>query len=193
MKSDFSRPAACWFLSAGLLAVAGAAARAEEGNASVTRSGPSDEPALSLEILAGMTWPELECLYRNADAGAAPEGFAEGKAIYCPGARFSGARSRLTGIVWRGKIFDGADGSLVNQWRGLRAIRARVGYGSSLLDGKPSILMDYHDTSWVWSDVRDEMREVAPGLYLGRMYRCKKGEPEFQIFFALRACPSSAR
>ena len=189
MKSDLWRPTACWSLAVGLLAVASAAAGESGVSSPVAQADPPVTPVLSVDILAGMSWPELECLYRNADAGAAPEGFAEGKAIYCPGARFSGARSRLTDFVWRGKVFDGADGSLVNQWRGLRAIRARVGYGPSLVDGKPSILMDYHDTSWVWSDVRDEMREVAPGLYLGRMYRCKKGAPEFQMFFALQACP----
>ena len=48
--------------------------------------------------------------------------------------------------------------------------------------------MDYSETSLVWRDVRDEMREVAPGLYLGRMYRRKKCGLEFQIFFALQAC-----
>jgi hypothetical protein len=48
--------------------------------------------------------------------------------------------------------------------------------------------MDYHETSRVWVDVRDEVREVAPGLYLGRMYRRKPCGPEFQFFFALEAC-----
>ena len=60
--------------------------------------------------------------------------------------------------------------------------------GPSCLDGKPSIVMDYGETSLVWADVRDEVREVAPGLYLGRMYRLKPCGPEFQMFFALQAC-----
>ena len=189
MKLDLTRPTACRLLAACLLGITGAAARAGEAAAPATAADAPASAALSLDVLAGMSWPELECLYRSAGAGAAPEGFAEGRAIYCPCGRFSGARDRLTDFVWRGKVFDGAGGCLVNQWRGVRAIRARVCRGPSLLDGNPSILMDYHDTSWVWSDVRDEMREVAPGLYLGRMYRCKKGAPEFQIYFALHACP----
>jgi hypothetical protein len=80
----------------------------------------------------------------------------------------------------------------VNQWRGVRAIRAAVCYGPSWLDGGPSVVMDYHRTSRVWSDVRDEVREVAPGLYLGRMYRRTGCGPQFQLFFALEVCPPPA-
>jgi len=150
-----------------------------------------EAPALSLDRLAHMSWPELEQLYREADAGTIPEGFTAGKAIYCPCSKFAGLRSKLTGVMWRGKVFDGCDGTLVNQWCGFRAIRARVYYGPSLLDGKTSIVMDYGQTSHVWADVRDETREVAPGLYLGRMYRLKNCGPEFQMFFALQACSTS--
>ena len=167
----------CGALAACLIAAAPAPAAAPQ------------DPGLSLDQLARMGWPELERLYRQSDAGPKPEGFAAGKAIYCPCGRLAAARSRLTGVVWRGKVFDGADGTLVNQWCGFRAIRARVYYGPSQLDGARSILMDYSETSWVWADVRDEVREVAPGLYLGRMYRCKAGTLEFQMFFVLQACP----
>ena len=97
-------------------------------------------------------------------------------------------RSRLTDALWHGKVFDCEGGSLVNQWSGVRAIRARVCYGPSWVDGKTSIVMDYSQTSHVWADVRDEVREVAPGLYLGRMYRRKDCGPEFQMFFALQTC-----
>ncbi len=45
--------------------------------------------------------------------------------------------------------------------------------------------MDYRGMSHVWSDVRDELREVAPGVYLGLMYRCKAGQPRMKMFFAL--------
>ena len=138
-----------------------------------------------------MSWPELEQLYREADAGTIPQGFTAGKAIYCPCSKFAGLRSKVTGLMWHGKVFDGCDGTLVNQWCGFRAIRARVCYGPSLLDGKTSIVMDYGQTSHVWADVRDETREVAPGLYLGRMYRLKGCGPEFQMFFALQACSTS--
>jgi hypothetical protein len=147
-----------------------------------------DAPILSLDQLAHVSWPELERLYREADAGAFPQGYTAGKAIYSPCSPFAGLHSRVTGALWHGKVFDNADCSLVNQWSGFRAIHARVAYGPSCLDGKTSIVMDYGETSLVWSDVRDEVREIAPGLYLGRMYRRKKCGLEFQFFFALQAC-----
>ncbi|HVS36628.1 MAG TPA: hypothetical protein VMS17_13785 [Gemmataceae bacterium] len=145
--------------------------------------------APSLDRLAAMSWPELEEIYRASAAGAIPVGYTAGRAIYCPCSRFAGVRSLATKAAWRGKVFDDDGCGLVNQWCGFRAIKARVSYGPSRLDGQASILMDYGQTSWVWADVRDEAREVAPGLYLGRMYRCRHGCPEFQTFFALQICP----
>ena len=144
---------------------------------------------LTLDCLTQLSWPELECLYRQAGPGTIPEGYTPGRAIYCPDSRFAGVRSRVTGALWHGKVFDGCEGTLVNQWLGFRAIKARVYCGPSWLDGRPSIIMDYGETSHVWKDVRDEVREVAPGLYLGRMYRRKPCGPEFQYYFALEACP----
>jgi hypothetical protein len=146
---------------------------------------------LSLDCLARLSWPELECLYRQAEPGTIPEGFTPGRAIYCPDDRLSGIRSKVTGALWHGKVFDGCDGTLVNQWLGFRAIKAQVYCGPSCLDGRPSIIMDYSAPSHVWRDVRDEVREVAPGLYLGRMYRRKACGMEFQFFFALEACPTA--
>ena len=192
IKSRGRRLVACGSLAAGLLAATLTTALGQSPSRSdpeyVSQGAPPQGPALSLDQLARMGWPELERLYRQSDAGTVPLGYAAGKAIYCPCERLAGVRSRLTGVVWRGKVFD-ACGGLVNQWCGFRAVRARVYYGPSWLDGAPSVVMDYGGTSWVWADVRDEVREVAPGLYLGRMYRLKAGEPEFQMFFALRTCP----
>jgi hypothetical protein len=121
-----------------------------------------------------------------------PTGYARGRAVYCPDRRLAGARSALTRALWHGKVFDCAGAGLVNQWCGFRAIRAEVYYGPSWLDGRPAIIMDYSRTSKVWAEVRDEVREVAPGLYLGRMYRRKPCGPAFQMFFALQVC-SDAR
>jgi hypothetical protein len=138
-----------------------------------------------------MSWCELECLYRHAGPGTIPEGYACGRAIYCPGAPLTPARDRFTKALWHGKHFCAADGTLINQWcLGVRAIRARVDYGCSWLDGGPSIIMDYRGMSRVWGDVRDEIREVAPGLYLGLMYRDKSCPPQMKMFFALELTPA---
>ncbi len=60
----------------------------------------------------------------------------------------------MTSFLWKGKHFNADEGTLINQWCGLRAIRAQVSHGTSWIDGKPAIIMDYSGTSRVWSDVQ---------------------------------------
>jgi hypothetical protein len=138
---------------------------------------------LSLEQLAHLSCCELEQLYRQGKVGPIPCGFVHGRAIYCPCTKGAAAKSCISKLMWRGKQFDSC--GMINVWRGgLHAIRAEVYEGCSWLDGKPATFLDYSRTSRVWADVHDEFREVAPGLYLGMMYR---GDccPEFKTFFAL--------
>ncbi len=143
-------------------------------------------PALCLQQLACMNWCDLEQLYRQAKPGTIPAGYLRGRAIYCPDAPLTPARAKMSQTLWHGKHFCPADGTLINQWcLGAQAVQARVCYGDSWLDGQPAIVMDYRGMSHVWSDVRDEIREVAPGVYLGLMYRCKRGEARRKMFFAL--------
>jgi hypothetical protein len=74
---------------------------------------------------------------------------------------------------------------MINHVFGLRAVRATVSYGESSLDGGPAVVIDY-SASRVFSGVRDEVREVAPGLFLGLTYlRSRPCEPA--MFFALDA------
>jgi hypothetical protein len=134
-----------------------------------------------------MSWPELEQIYRQSQAGTIPEGYLRGKAIYCPCSKLAGIRSSVTNSLWHGKLFDACTSTLVNQWSGFKAIKAQVSDGPSWLDGKPSIIMDYSGTSRIWKDVRDEAREVAPGVYLGLMYRRKGCDSEFKLYFTLEA------
>jgi len=154
-----------------------------DGACSLDESAPSIAVPCSIEQLAAMDWPDLERLYCQSQAGSIPEGYVRGLAIYRPGSPFTATRSKVTHFLWHGKDFSSADAMLVNQWLGFRAIRARVCYGPSWLDGAQSVVMDYRGTSRVWHDVRDEIREVAPGLYLGAMFRERSSCPKFVIFF----------
>jgi hypothetical protein len=177
-------------LAWGLLVVLSSRAVADPEVIVSDQPAPAAAPALSLERLACMSWCELEQLYRRASPGAIPTGYLRGRAIYCPGAPLTPARSKMTQAVWHGKLFC-PDETLVNRWcLGLHAVHARVCVGPGWLDGNPSILMDYRGVSHViWKDVRDEIREVAPGLYVGIMYRCKSGQPQMKMFFALELSP----
>jgi hypothetical protein len=156
---------------------------------SPTEADSSAPCPLSLERLARMSWAELEALYRQTVPGPVPQGYYRGRAIYCADRPLSGTRSTLTRLLWHGKHFsagpEGTECTIINQWTGFKAIRARVYPGESWLDGGPSVIMDYQGQSLVWADVRDEIRAVGPGLYLGAMYRRRCPEPKFQMFFAL--------
>ena len=78
-----------------------------------------------------------------------------------------------------------APAALINQFRGLRFIRANVALGDSWLDGRPAHVLDYQKTSLIWNDVRDEAREVSPGVYLGAMYLRRCPEPRLKVMFVL--------
>ncbi|AMV23136.1 hypothetical protein VT84_01910 [Gemmata sp. SH-PL17] len=153
---------------------------AAASDAPVTATAPRRE----MSDLVRMPKSELEALYLASPSATPPSGFVPGRAIKAPGSRFTVANSRATRLAWQGKIFRN-DGTMINRvLGGARAIPADVYEGESLLDGQPSLILDY-SRSKLWPDVRDELREVEPGLYLGLMY---KGKPAQQkMFFTLDA------
>jgi hypothetical protein len=149
-------------------------------------------PALSLEQLACMNWGELEQLYRQGNGGTIPNGYLRGRAIYCPDVFLAPAKSKMSQAMWHGKLFCPEEGIMINRWgMGVTAVKAKVCHGTSWLDGGPSVIMDYRGMSAVvWHNSRDEIREVAPGLYVGIMYRCKHGQSTLKTFFALELTPA---
>ena len=137
--------------------------------------------------LTCMSWDELQNLYRNAQPGTVPAGFVRGRSLFNPCEFMSGPRTKVANCLWKGKHFCPEEGALINQWLGVRAIRANISTGESWLDGKPALILDYADTSRVWHDARDEMREVAPGLYVGAMYLRGCPAPRIKTMFVLEA------
>lgn len=157
-----------------------------------TMPGAGSVPARGMDDLVRMNRPDLESLYRGAEIGTAPTGYARGRAIMNPGSRLTVPASRVTHVLWQGKVFKD-DSTMVNRVFGLRAVHARVYIGESWLDGQPSLILDYRGTSRLFADVRDEVRELSPGLYLGLTYRRRDAGPELATFFALDTRPSSGR
>lgn len=139
----------------------------------------------TMQELVRMPEGDLRALFAVSPAGAVPSGFVPGRAIKNPGSRTTVANSRATRAVWQGKVFRD-DGTMINRVFGLgRAIPADVYVGESITDGQPALILDY-SRSRLWPAVRDEVREVSPGLYLGVMYK-GKANPEVKTFFALDA------
>lgn len=133
------------------------------------------------------SWCELEAIYRAASPGTVPCGFYRGHVVYREDDFLAGPRAKLNNFAWQGKHFYGD--SLINQFRGVKMIRAKVAPGESWLDGRPALILDYHHTSLFWKDVRDEMREVSPGVYVGAMYLRRPHEPKLKVLFVVEACP----
>ena len=66
---------------------------------------------------------------------------------------------------------------------GLNAIVATVYKGPSWLDNRDCIVLDYSETSLVARWIRDEIRAIGPGLYLGRVYWDKTPLIHFALEF----------
>ena len=116
---------------------------------------------------------ELDQLFRQSDAGEIPRGEADGTMLIRPGTELAGPAAKLVHLlVWRGKVFDPERGELRNKILpfGVEAVRAKVYRAPSRLDGKETIVLDYSDTSIVAHWIRDEIRDVGPGTYLGLVY-----------------------
>lgn len=133
-----------------------------------------------------MSQSELDTLFTESPVGSIPDGEAEGTAIVAPGTTFSPTVAQFISLfAWQGKVFDAKKGVLKNKILpfGLNAIIAKVYKGSSWLDAKECIVLDYSDTSFVAQWIRDEIRQVEPKLYLGKVYWDKKRLIDFALKF----------
>jgi len=142
--------------------------------------------AMDAKQLFKMSQQELDALFSAHDAGPIPDGEAKGTAIIAPGTHGSEKIAEFINIfAWQGKVFDAKAGLLRNHILaiGLKAIIARVYKGPSLLDGKECIVLDYSETSLVASHVRDEIRQIEPGFYLGKVYWDKDRLIDFALDF----------
>jgi hypothetical protein len=141
--------------------------------------------AIDVPTLLTMTEAQLNDQFGAATVGPIPDGQAEGTAIVGTGTRFTPALAEAVSLfVWQGKSFDGPHGVLRNRITalGVNAIVAEVYKGPSQFDGKECIVLDYSKTSLVAQRIRDEIRLIAPKLYLGLVY--VHGKPT--LHFALR-------
>jgi hypothetical protein len=142
--------------------------------------------AYDVAKLLTMSQSELDALFTKSPVGDIPDGEAEGTAIVAPGTTYSPAVAQFISLfAWQGKVFDAKKGILKNKILpfGLNAIIARVYKGPSWLDGKECIVLDYSDTSFVAQWIRDEIRQIEPKLYLGKVYWDKKRLIDFALKF----------
>ncbi|MEE9394249.1 MAG: hypothetical protein V3W41_17255 [Planctomycetota bacterium] len=138
----------------------------------------------------GMSPEDLDKIYSSAKAGELPKGDTRGTAIVAGSifARCIAAFARCFG--WQGKVFDifapPDHGLLINKVScfSLTFVVAKVYKDKSWLDGKETIVIDYSTTSFFAKAIRDEIREVEPGVYLGVVFwgQKKAGKKPFLRF-----------
>jgi len=140
------------------------------------------EAIITLDALTRMSPPALAELYQNGSVPVltALSGEPHGRMLALDGVRGPARRAirrlaRRTRFPWRGKAF-----SHRSQDRGDGINRIRLGMdmkwyafettiAPSALDGEPCLYLNYDldENPWFIRMIRDELREVSPGLYLG--------------------------
>jgi hypothetical protein len=159
-----------------------------------TQSAARDAPAepgktrmpYDVQQLLKMSQTQLDELFTSSKPGDIPDGEATGTAIVAPGTAYSPDIAKFINLfAWQGKVFDAKTGVLRNKILplGLNAIIAKVYKADSWLDGKECIVLDYSDTSLVAHWIRDEIREISPGVYLGKVYWGKQRLIDFALQF----------
>lgn len=140
--------------------------------------------------LQSMKADDLAKVYAESPAGVIRDGESLGKAVVLPGTLLGWFLSVISNLIWKGKVFDNKTGELpcflLNKILGMHLIRAKVNYGPSWFDGKQSIIIDYKETSWLAFFIRDEIRQIQPGLFGGYAFvRLPFGGRWNLLFFAL--------
>ncbi len=148
-------------------------------------------PAVELGVsaLLEMSKQQLDELFARSPAGAIPHGECDGTVIAAPGTESAAIAAKVARrLVWKGKVFDPERGELRNRVTpfDLRAVAAKVYRGESWFDHQECIVLDYSETSLIAHWNRDEIREVADGLYLGLAFWRRT---RF-MYFSLRTEPS---
>ena len=141
---------------------------------------------LTVPQLLKMTQDELDELYTSSPSGDIPDGDCQGTVIVAPGTVLTPIKAKLMHLFgWQGKVFDKKKGTLVNKIlpMGHHAIVAEVYKDKSWYDGKECIAIDYSKTSLVAKWIRDEIRCIAPRMYLGVVFMGKKKTIDFVLVF----------
>lgn len=120
---------------------------------------------------------ELDEIYKQVEPGQIPDGDTRGTAIVT-GSTLAKLYARFARLfAWQGKVFDlfppdKTNGILINKITpfSLTFVVATVYKDKSWMDDKETIVIDYSKTSFFFKKVRDEIREVESGVYLGKVW-----------------------
>lgn len=128
-------------------------------------------------------------LFGAGTAGAIPDGRGKGTVLLGTGGRAARVAAALCyALAWRGKVVNARQGRLRNILTplGIQAIEATVYQQDSWYDGDTCIVLDYSKTSLLARMIRDEIREIAPGVFLGLVFWGRRHVLDFALDFRQR-------
>ena len=128
-------------------------------------------------------------LFGAGTAGAIPDGRGKGTVLLGTGGRLTRVAAAVCyALAWRGKVVNAREARLKNIVTplGIQAIEAAVYKQDSWHDGEPCIVLDYSKTSFVARMIRDEIREIAPGVFLGLVFWGRRHVLDFALDFRQR-------
>ena len=164
------------------------------------------DSALTLDSLSEKSVKELGKLYQDATLPkslTALNGTPKGRMLTVRGTDktplFGAVRSvsKISVFPWDGKSFKATNNK---QGTGINRINLTLTQKQwfpfntvivpSVIDGKACIYLDYDlpENPWFIRKIRDELREVSPGLFLGpAMWKDNKGGAALILWFAIDA------
>jgi hypothetical protein len=161
---------------------------------------PSPAPS-SLDDLAALGCDELLALYRQARTPAVTDlrGDLRGRMLAINGAgprlfRWLRAFAAWSRFPWRGKTFtprSQVTGEGINRVFGDRRPRRWFRFETSIAPSRAgdfgAFQLDYdlEENPFFIRAIKDEVREVAPGLFLGQAYVMWFGKPRLALYFGL--------
>lgn len=149
------------------------ASKSTTNTAAAAKTAARRTAKVTVHDLLDMSQHELDALFKASPKGEVPTGELNGTVIVATGTPLTALLAPILRLGWQGKVIDGKKLTLKNKILpfGIPLIAAKiVKSDKSKLDGKPTTVLDYSKTSLVARSIRDEIREVAPGLYLGVVY-----------------------
>ena len=144
----------------------------------------SENPA-TIEELRSLDTKALDQLFRQHPAKELPKGRIWGEGLTAN----STTRTAwfVNTLIWKGKSFYPEEKRIANIMTplGIEMLEGELRLEDGNIDGLQSIIVDYGKPFGREKSAGDEIREVAPGLYLGR--GMDGGQPGF--WFALQEQP----
>lgn len=173
---------------------------------------PHDQPHVdpsvprTVDDLLAYDMPTLAFLYRSAKAPAIEDlrGALVGRMLPSPAANehvqgVMRALARLPFFPWKGKTFAPHDASGGEGWNRvfsdrLRLFRFTTSIGPSRAGGFDALHLNYDhpENPFFIRAIQDEVRTVAPGLWLGQAYVVVKNRPWLALYFALGRSDAAA-